>query len=201
MAGILNTYRRIKFPVKKKYIFFLWAFCLCITLLQAQEIKEEKETEVSLPHHRFSVMMNHAHLNRTVQVPGEKKNFIVPAWSFDYDYWFNQKWAIGLHNDLILQQYTIEKEDDKTLLTRSNPLAVSLVGLFKPAKHWVFTSGMGMEFEKSEHLPLIDFGIEYGFELPKEWELSLGLKYENKLRAYDSWQFGMGVSKLIYPKK
>jgi hypothetical protein len=100
-----------------------------------------------------------------------------------------------------LQQYKVEKKEGNTELVRNNPFSVSLVGLFKPAKHWVFIAGFGREFEKEESLSLLDIGVEYGIELPKEWELGFTLEYENKFKAYDSWIFGIGFSKLIFSNK
>jgi hypothetical protein len=152
------------------------------------------------PYHRISVGLAHAHIPAEIDLPG-RKNLVIPAWNFDYDYWLNERFAIGLHNTLFLQQFSIEKRSDNTELLRSNPVSSSLVALYRPGKRWVFVGGLGREFEKNESFNLLDLGIEYGIELPGEWELSAGLKYENKFSAYDSWLLGLGVSKKFGQKK
>jgi hypothetical protein len=184
-------------------ILFTGLCCLLISIsASSQEIAEKKEGgESNARHHRITVMMMNAHLPKVIEVEGAEKNFLVPAYGFDYDYWFNGKWGAGLHNDLILQQYTIEKIGDEEEVLREYPVSTSLVGLFKPCKHWVFVAGLGMEFEKNKNIGLLDLGVEYGWELPKNWELSLNLKYENKFNAYDSYLFGIGISKVLYSKK
>lgn len=177
-------------------------FCLLITVAaSSQDTAEKKEgEEQNAPHHRITFMMMNAHLPNVVEIGGSDKNFLVPAYGFDYDYWFNGKWGVGLHNDVILQQYTVEKTGGDKEIVRQFPVSISVVALFKPLKHWVFVTGLGMEFEKNENIGLLDLGIEYGWELPKNWELSLNMKYENKFNAYNSYLFGIGISKLLRKK-
>lgn len=167
----------------------------------AQHPEKKSEEEAFQPHSRFTVMMAHYMFPHVVQMETGNKNDLVPAWGVDYDYWFHPKWAIGLHSDLILQQYKIERKNDATELSRSFPISSSLVGIFKPGKHLAFVSGFGKEFEKEETLNLWNIGVEYGFELPRNWELSLNFIYEDKFHAYDSWIMGIGISKSVFSKK
>lgn len=150
-------------------------------------------------YHRISLGLAHAHIPAQIDLPG-RKNLVIPAWNFDYDYWLNERFALGLHNTLFLQQFAVEKKSDNAEIIRSNPVSSSLVALYRPGKRWVFVGGLGREFEKNESFNLLDLGIEYGVELPREWELSAGLKYENKFAAYDSWLLGLGISKKLGTK-
>jgi len=170
-----------------------------ITLCTTQFVfSQEKMDEENRPHHRLTILMMHAHVPQTIAENGAKKTFVVPAWGFDYDYWFNAKWAVGIHTDLLAQQFKIEKTEDAAEIVRSYPLSVSAVGIYKATRHFSFIAGIGREFEKEESLNLLDLGVEYGFELPKNFELSLNLKYANKFKAYDTWIFGVGVSKALF---
>ena len=63
--------------------------------------------------------MANVHIPNMDGVEGQNKFSVVPAWGFDYDFWFNKRWAVGLHNDLILQQYKIVKEENHTVVERS----------------------------------------------------------------------------------
>ncbi len=169
--------------------------------VQAQQ-EEKMGREASFrPHSRFTLMMAHYMFPHVVETETGNKNDLVPAWGVDYDYWFHPHWAIGLHSDLILQQYKIERKNDATELTRSFPVSTALVGIFKPGKHLAFVSGFGKEFEKEETLSLWNIGVEYGFELPHHWELSLNFIYEDKFHAYDSWIMGIGISKSVFGPK
>lgn len=58
-------------------------------------------------------------------------------------------------------------------------------------------AGLGREFEKTES---INIGVEYGVELPNNWELNFNLIYENKFNVYNSWMFGIGFSKIMGSK-
>lgn len=150
--------------------------------------------------HRLTIMMANSHIPAADNVDSQDAVFIVPTWGFDYDYWLSPKWAVGLHNDLVLQQYKIEKKGNEGIIERSFPVSVSGVGIFRPWKNWAFVAGVGREFEKNESFNLYTLGVEYGIELPRDWELSFNLIYENKLETYDSWLFGIGFSKILGPK-
>ena len=41
------------------------------------------------------------------------------------------------------------------------------------------------------------YALEYGWELPKDWEISINGKFEKKLNVYSTWLFGIGISKKI----
>src|SRR3954465_8373965 len=96
----------------KKHVLFI--FMIFSTLAaNAQESEKEKEKEDKY-RHRITVMMANSHIPNMESIEGQNKFSIVPTWGLDYDFWFNKKWAIGLHNDLVLQQYKIIKAEDHT---------------------------------------------------------------------------------------
>ncbi len=164
--------------------------------LLAQEKIEENEEEEGLYPHRITVVMANSHIPAADNVNGERTVFIAPSWGIDYDYWFSEKWAIGLHNAIVLQQYKIEDPAEK-IITRTFPVCVSLVGLFKPWRRITFIAGVGKELEKNESYNMLNFGVEYGIELPKHWELGINLLYDSKIDVYDSWIFGVGFSRFL----
>ena len=49
--------------------------------------------------------------------------------------------------------------------------------------------------KKAKVLTYGNFGVDYGFELAESWELSINLQNDSKVNSYDSWLFGLGVSK------
>lgn len=177
----------------RKYIIGFFIFCASLSAFsqEADDLGEHKRR------HRITIMMANAFSPSATEVDGESPILIIPTWGVSYDFWFNNKWAVGLHNEVFLQQFKIKKFGSEQTVERSFPVSVNLVGLFKPTKHWIFLAGAGKEFEKHENFSLICLETEYGFELPDNWELNLNLIYENKIDAYDTWTFGVGFSKLF----
>lgn len=174
-------------------LFVTAILCFCSNDAVAQHGKQDE-----FYRHRVSIMMANVHIPNMDGVDGQNKFSVVPAWGFDYDAWISRRWAVGLHNDLILQQYKIVKEEDHTVVERSYPVSMCVTGIYKPFKHISFISGIGEEFEKHESFGMWKIGLEYGFELPRAWELSVNFQYDNKFKAYDSWLFGIGISKHIH---
>lgn len=171
--------------------------CIFIGSISAVQAQDDNEEESQRKAHRVTIMMANAHIPQAIPATGEKTVFLVPTWGVDYDYWFSPRWAIGLHNDIMLQDFTIEEYGDGRSIDRYFPISVSVVALYKPFDKWIFTGGLGREFEKNESLYLFTAGVEYGIEMRNDWELNFNLIFENKWEAYDNWLFGVGFSKLF----
>ena len=91
-----------------------------------------------------------------------------------------------------------EGEDGEIdILERELPIAPALMGLYKPGEHFTFMLGVGEEFAEEEDLFLIRGEVEYGLELPNEFELGAAIGYDVRFDAYDSWVLAVGVSKLF----
>lgn len=161
--------------------------------------QESEEKEVFKPNHQIGISINHVHVFEGIDDNGNKKVLALPAWGVDYTYHLSQKWAIGLHTDFIIEKFKVEKnlensEDDETI-ERSYPIAPALMGIYKLNEHWDFLLGIGGEFAKEEDFILTRAGVEYGYELPKGWEVFGTFSYDMKWNAYDSWGIGLGVAK------
>lgn len=180
------------------FVVVLFAFCSQST--QAQETEKEDNRENAL-HHRVSFAIAHSYIPAANEANGEKTIFITPTLGFNYELWFNKKWAVGLHNDFIMQSFNIENTDNKPAIKREFPILTTLVGIFKPCKHIMVFAGPGKEFEKNENFTVVKTGIEYGVELPKGFEVGFGLEYDTKIKGYDSWLVGIGISKSCFHRK
>jgi len=157
----------------------------------------ENKSEKFKPYHSISGLLSHTMIKDGIR-EGKSEWIAFPSFAFDYNFVFSPKWKVGIHNDLIFEDFIVEStnsEGEKKELERSEPIASVLVGGFKPGKHFTFEAGMGYEFSKEENLFLTRVGTEYSLELPKEWELIVNLVYDVKWDAYDSFAFGVGVSK------
>src|SRR5262245_28692962 len=98
-----------------------------------QENKEE--TEEKFAPNQFGIGLGHLHIPTGLE-NGEKKWIGVPFWSFDYSRWFNRKWAIGLHNDIVFEEFEVEK--DQVTIERKHPITSVVVGMYKPGKHFAY---------------------------------------------------------------
>ena len=122
---------------------------------------------------------------------------IVPALGFNYDYFLNTKWGLGLHTSILLQQYKVEMHDNHEQIVRENPVGLVGMVLFKPDHRWNLMAGYGLEVEKHENFQIIRAAVEYGIELPKSWELGFCLEFDYKLKTYNSLLFGVTFSKFF----
>ncbi|MDH3710179.1 MAG: porin family protein [Cyclobacteriaceae bacterium] len=175
----------------------------CTLFIQAQHTERsmEHETEAhdhseehEFKHHKISLVIGHTHIPAGNPDEGRVGTVIAPSWGIDYEYWFNHKWAVGLHTDLEMISYVIDNEE-RSELERERPFIISVVGLFKPINSLVVYVGPGIELEKNENFMVYRFGVEYEFEMGKHWELSPGIFYDSKEGIYDSWSVGLAVGK------
>ena len=160
--------------------------------IYAQE--SDKSEYKEFKHQRISLVIGHTHVPKGSPDAGTSGAVIVPSWGFDYEYWFNDKWGLGLHNDLELLTYVVDN-NELGELKRERPVIVSMVGLFNPIYNLVVYIGPGIELEKHESFFVYRVGLEYEFEINESWELSPGVFYDNKEGLFDTWSIGLSVAK------
>lgn len=175
--------------------------CLVLSVSMAQDHQAE---HASSDHHgmkgshRLTLGLGHTHISEG-KVDNKTQWLATASWSLNYDYWLSDKWAIGLQNDLILETFIIEDHHEE-FIERSYPLAMVPVAIYKPGKHFSLIGGVGAEFSSGHTLALTRLGMEYGFHLPKNWEVGAALVWDNKWNYYNSWGIAFTASK-IWPSK
>ena len=184
-----------KSNLKKKLFLTALLYLIIQNKITAQEIEEKAFS----PHHQIGLSINHVHVFEGIDTDGNREVLSLPAWGLDYTFQFHEKWAIGLHTDFIIEKFKVEKNlesgDEKETVERSYPIAPAVMGIYKPNEHWSFLLGFGGEFAKEENYFLTRAGVEYGYELPSNWELFGTFSYDFKWNAYDSWGIGLGIAK------
>ena len=148
--------------------------------------------------HRVTLGLGHTHVSEG-KVEEKTEWIVAPSWSFNYDYWLADNWAIGLQNDLLLETFIIE-HGEQELLERSYPWTVVPVAIYKPGKRWAFIGGIGAEYAKAQTLTLTRLGVEYGVHQPRNWEVGVTAVWDNKWDYYNSWGLAFTVSKIFSPK-
>lgn len=180
--------------MKIHLILLPFIFFCCVLQVAAQQTAEEEELEISEGRHSLGLVLSHARIGKGRNQEGDKEFLMVPALAIDYNYWISEKWAIGLHTDLLNENFFVETPEGETL-ERERPVAPALMGLFKPGEHWVFAFGIGREFASSESFTLARFSIEYGVEIRDGWEVLGMISQDIYFEAYNATAFGLGLSR------
>jgi hypothetical protein len=171
-----------------------------ILAAQNHEDNTDAERHTAAEHgssgHKITLVMAYSFIDNSFE---DQTNgiLIVPTIGFNYDYFFNARWGLGLHTDILLQQYKIEKHGGHEEILRENPVGLAGMVLFKPNHRWTMMAGYGVEVEKNENFQMIRTGVEYGIALPKHWELGFSLEFDYKIKTYSSLMFGVGFSKMF----
>jgi hypothetical protein len=174
-------------------ILLSFLLILSFTFVNAQYKIEESENNHVEKKHSIVLLISHTQLPEGVE-NGEKKWISLPSWGIDYNFEINERWAIGLHNDIVVESFAVEHFDG-TEIERSTPFASAFVGLFKPVKNLSLVLGAGGEFSKEENLFLVKAGVEYAYRFHSNWELLASLTNDLKINSYNSWSIGLGVAR------
>lgn len=184
--------------INPKKISFVIVFLLSY-FYSEKIIAQESEEKTFSPHHQIGISINHVHVFEGRDDEGNREVLSLPAWGVDYTFQFHKKWAIGLHTDFIVEKFKVEKvyanDKENETIERSYPIAPAIMGIYKPSESWSILLGFGGEFAKEEDFFLTRVGAEYGYELPKNWEIFGTFSYDLKWNAYDSWGIGLGIAK------
>ncbi|MEN8247412.1 MAG: hypothetical protein ABFS32_00640 [Bacteroidota bacterium] len=165
-----------------------------LSLSHTPVFSQEDEHHEEHKHHRIAGIMSHTYIPKGYNSTENSSFLIVPSWGFNYEYWFNEKWAIGLHNDIEISTYIIETPEGSEL-ERERPFITSLVGIYKPVKGLEIIAGFGKEFENHESFLVYRIGLEYEIEISHHWDLAPGLVFDIKEETYNSWTLGIGIGR------
>jgi hypothetical protein len=157
-----------------------------------------QENDTKFPQLRGALVMAYSYIPQAYE--GGKTVAIIPAWGLDLDYHFSRKWAIFIQNDVKLQSFEIEDEDE-VVLERNFPFSIAVLGHYTPFSRLSFFAGPGIELEKNRNLWIFKIGVGYSFEISETFELGIGLIYENREELYDGLNFGVSFSYQLWEKK
>jgi hypothetical protein len=181
--------KNLKISVLLIVVFF--GLTIAPSFCQEEEPNEESE---KILRHKISLTLGHTHIPAG-EMDGEKNFLTVPSWGLDYNFQINNKWAVGLHNDIITESFNVIDFEGNREFERERPFTMTLVGVYRPHERWSFLAGAGYEFAVEENLSLLRLGVERGWELEKGWEVFATIQYDLKFSVYDSWMIGVGFSK------
>lgn len=180
-----------------KYTFLSIILLLGASLLTAQE----QHHDDFKPHHTLGLMISHTQISQGIQGDGRRKWLSLPSWGLNYNYKFSAQWAVGLHTDIIVEDFAVTehlKSSAGTTLQRSYPIGSAVMFSYKPGKHFSYLLGSGGEFAHTGNLFLVRIGAEYGYHISNNWELNANLTNDLKINAYNSWAIGVGITRVFH---
>ncbi len=183
------------------FINTIWVWSILLVMGSALPVLAQEHTEEHVHRkHRLTIGLGHAHIPTGIKSgDGELGWLNLGSFAFDYDFYLHPRWAIGIHSDIVPTQYEVEfslSKDDE-IVSRTSPLSTLVTGTYKVTEHLGIQLGYGIEYTKEETLNVLRAGIEYGWELPKDFEFGIGLTYDDKINAYNTWFLGFMVSKWL----
>ncbi len=159
-------------------------------------------------HHYIGFHIGHTHVSGGVQ-NGDKKWLALPSFGLAYVYGFNEKWGIGIHSEMIVEDFLVQGSSSESRMVRNDagsevaviergrPIAVAVIGIYKIHKHIGLLAGGGMEFSEHEDFALVKIGAEFPYHFAHGWEMFGTLSVDLKIDAYNSFSFGFGVAHLF----
>jgi hypothetical protein len=195
------------------FSLFLMNF-VCVMHLYGQEHSVEKNSEDTENHHQarkkhaLSASVNHTVIFSAIKNGENKTNIILPSFGLNYTYSFNPKWGIGLHSDIIIEDFLVKQgtlgveksgseNNNNGVIERGRPISAAVVVIYKPLPHLALLAGAGQEFSSHEDFTVIRFGLEAPFHLTNTWEVFGILTYDINIDAYESLTYGIGIAKIF----
>ena len=177
----------------KNNLFFLSLFILATSPILAQEENEELRSE-EFKHHQIGLLLGHTHMRAGEEIES-KSRLSLPSFTLYYNYYFNETWSLGLHTDLVTEQFVAQSLGGGDAVERERPVAPAIMLGYKPVEHFTFLVGGGVDIDGEETLGLIRLDTEYGLEIINEWEFVVAFGYDIRIDAFDSFQLGVGIAK------
>jgi hypothetical protein len=178
----------------KSILFFSLLAISNFTSLDIIAQTHTSEQNHTFKKNRISVLWGNTIVPAAKTADDEMSVVIFPSWGLNYEYWFNNHFALGIQNEFEMQSYVVE-HDSHPSLEREYPIITSIVLFYEPLNHLAFFAGPGIEIEKNHNFYIFKAGIEYIIPLPKNFDIALEGSYESKNNMYDAWTFGLCIGK------
>ncbi|MGL1888416.1 MAG: porin family protein [Reichenbachiella sp.] len=175
--------------MKALTICFLMVIHAAVGYTQDHE-EHSESTEQELDHKHTIIMgMGHTHIPNA-----SDKGLVVPSWSLSYHYWFNEKWAVSVSNEIEIATYAIETPDNLEI-ERERPYILAVGPLFRPFPFLVVNVALGREFEKHESFWVYRLGAVYEIFATDKWDAGVEFAYDIKEDVFNTWTIGLGVGR------
>ena len=181
--------------IMKGIHFFTCIFIFFVaSSLFAQE-ESHKITEHSLKRHKIGAFLGNSLIHEVHNTQTGKEQYVLaPTFGLDYEYWINQKWAIGTYNEIAHIDIEVQTEEHEEFIRRENVMLFSAVVVFEPFHNFGIFAGTGIETDPHHTFWIRYLGAEYAFVRCNNWDVSVAAGYVNK-DLYDAFTFGIVVGR------
>lgn len=152
-----------------------------------------EDSRVAGTHRPFHISLVLAHTYLPESTVNGVEMLALPSFGLDLEYWFNEKYGIGLHNDLELVTFEI-KDGEESVITRNYPLLLTIDFLWRPTEDLGVFFGPGVEFETQENFAVFRVGTEYDRSVSDRISVIPMAFYDFRYGAYNSFSIGIGLS-------
>lgn len=144
-------------------------------------------------HHEIDGFVGSAHVPKGA-LDNSNATLILPNIGLNYKYWFDEKFALGLYNNIVALTYVINSDSHQDL-DRNYPITTTIVGIFKLWKNLAIFTGPGLEIDKNKTLLVFRFGVDYGFPLANDWYLTPRFIFDNLGGDIQAYTLGISAGK------
>lgn len=183
------------FQFRNRRLLVLAFIAVAMLNCVAQEVEKEKDSTRK----RLSFLMAYGIIPEHITADDATSNYlyIVPEIGINYDVFITPRFALGLHTDVILQKFEVKEFKDDIKVERMFPITMNLMVLYKPNSNWTVLTGGGAELEKNKSYSMAALGLEYEIELNDTWDVGFNVMFEHRIKAYNSFLFGVGFTKVF----
>lgn len=175
----------------KKRIYLTLSVLAVLVSAEAQEMQNSEIYETQ--HYdgkglRIVALIGHTFINSQ----GMDGNLYIPSWGLDIDYWFNHQWGIGMHNDIEIETFVVERNQAEAI-ERDNPTVFTFDALYHIGSGFVISIGPGVELEQSESFFLARVGLEYEYNIGHAFYLMPTIFHDRRFDGFSTTSVGLGI--------
>lgn len=119
--------------------------------------------------------------------------FFVPSLGLDLDYHLSEKWSMGLHSDMELENYRIKAQDGESLEIVT-PFVASLDVFYRLNDNLLVGLGPGLTWENATLRTLVRIGIEGEVPLNDRWEWTPTIYLDQRIDGHQVWTIAVGIA-------
>ena len=172
---------------------------------QEHENFEKYHKEKEEAKHYVTFMLGHAHISTAVKDGKDNEWLTIPSLGLYYTYRFNEKWGVGIETEMLLEVFEVAGSNgghdggelEIESIKRERPVSVALMGFYELHHHLILAFGAGGEFTREDSFALIRLGVDIPIIEKYGWEVFGTFKYDINIDAYNSFNLGIGISKLF----
>jgi hypothetical protein len=182
--------------VGRRFSALLLAVTAVVALpLAGQETEHEAAEHEATPRHRLALFTGNTWIPQADHHGGRDGFVAAPTIGIDYNLHINERFSLGLINDVELASYVVELEDG-TELEKEFVFVSALVGMWSPANRLILYAGPGLEFESHSTFAIVKVGAEYEIFEPHPWDVTVTAAYDIKEHS-DTISIGLSIGRLF----